>query len=202
MSGWAAVALLAHVAAAAPSYSAQSSSARLVTNLGRFLESFLGDCSSDNPDFDKASCEESAARFRSDAEGKLHRIEIESPSEQLHFAGWDEKRKAFRMHLTPFFAERGFALTVGKPTGLSAEGLPTMKNLPIWIKLPPDAEEAQFKRQLERGGVRLEILFEPKKPWVLKQKGGKGEYRGVETNLAGLRAISERGSVLAEQTYP
>ena len=76
-----------------------------------------------------------------------------------------------------------------------------MKNVPIWVKLPKGEEEFAFRRQLERGMVRLEMLVRPRKAWRMKRKDGDGDYRGVDVALVGVRVYSDHGDVLAEQTY-
>ena len=93
-------------------------------------------------------------------------------------------------------------MTVGKPERLNKEGYPVMKNIPIWVKSPDGREDFNFRRQLERGMVRLELLVKPKKAWRLKRTNGEPDYRGVAVDLVGLRIYAARGStVLAEQTY-
>lgn len=183
-------------------YSSLRESADPVSNLGRFLEKYVGDCDSDDPSFDKKGCEEQAAAEQKKHNGKLLLIEIESPGEQLQLAEWDRSRGAFRLHLTPFFGERALALTVGKPDRLSKDGLPVIKNVPIWVKLPEGETELIFRRQLERGMVRLEMLVRPRKAWRMKRKDEPGDFRGVDVALVGIRIYPLRGpGVLAEQTY-
>lgn len=189
-------------AIAAPDYGALRGSAEPVNNLGRFLERYLGDCESSDRDFDKRGCELEAQNRRKKLADHLLLLEIDSPEEQVHFAEWDRSQRAYRLHLTPFFGERALALSVGRPEKLSREGLPVVKNVPIWVKLPKGEEEVAFRRALERGMVRLELLLRPRKPWRMKRKAGDGEYRGLDVALVGLRIYPLRGQrVLAEQTY-
>jgi hypothetical protein len=105
------------------------------------------------------------------------------------------------VHLTPFFSERGLGLSVGKPSRLTSEGYPVVKNVPIWVKLPKDESEFIFRRDLERGNVKIELLVKPQRAWIMKSKTGE-VVRGAEVALAGVRVYGSRGSaVLAEQTY-
>ena len=48
--------------AASPDYASLRGSAEPVTNLGRFLEQYLGDCEGSDPAFDKKGCELEAAK--------------------------------------------------------------------------------------------------------------------------------------------
>lgn len=195
------LALVSALLVAAPSYASLKDSAEPVSNLGRFLEHYAGDCDSDDPSFDKRGCEESAAAEQKKFNGKLLVIEIE-PGEQLRFDMFDKSRGEYRLLLAPFFGERALALSVGKPDKLNKDGLPVVKNVPIWVKLPKGEDEMTFRRQLERGMVRLEMLVRPRKAWRMKRRDGDSDYRGVEVALVGIRLYSDRGQgVLAEQTY-
>jgi hypothetical protein len=187
---------------AAPNYTAQRGEAEVIPNLGRFLESYVGDCLRDDPEFNKAACESVAQNYRRTTQGKLYRVEIDDLGEMIRFSGWDSGRSASRLHLTPFFGERGLAISVGKPSGLEKGG-PVVKNVPIWVKTKGKEEEDDLRRSVDRGLVRLELLMRPGKPWVLKSKDGKDTFRGVDVTLVGLRLYATRGnSVLSEQTYP
>jgi hypothetical protein len=193
--------VVALVAVAAPGYATLKDSADPVNNLGRFLEHYAGDCDSNDPAFDKKTCEENAAAEQKKFNGKMLVIELE-PGEQLRLDMFDKNKGEYRLLLAPFFGERAMALSVGKPEKLNKDGLPVVKNVPIWVKLPKGEDEMTFRRQLERGMVRLEMLVRPRKVWRIKRKDGEGDYRGVEVALAGLRLYSDRGQgVLAEQTY-
>jgi hypothetical protein len=196
------VSLCATLAIAAPDYGSLRGNADAVNNLGRFLEQYIGDCEHSEPQFDKKGCLAETAERQKRYDGKVLVIEIDNPEEQLHFADWDNGQKAFRMHLTPFFGERALAMTVGKPDRLNKDGLPVMKNIPVWIKLPKGEQEFAFRRQLERSQVRLELLVRARKPWRIKRKEGEGDFRGLDVALVGLRVYPIRGQdVLAEQTY-
>lgn len=187
----------------APPYAAVKGEAEAVPNLGRYLELYLGDCLSDDPEFDGEGCEAKAAAFRKAHFGETITFEFEDVADILAFGGWDERRKAYRMLLTPFFSGRELALTVGQPSARRKDGLPSVPNLPIWVRLPDGEPEFTFRRKLERQMVRLEMVVAVGKPWTLRRRGGKGLYRGVETKLKAVRLVgARRGEVLAEQTYP
>jgi hypothetical protein len=186
--------------AASPSYDRVRDSAQTVSNLGRFLEEYVGDCEHDEPRFDKAGCEQKAKEARERFKGRTLMLELE-PGEQVKVAEFDKSKGMFRVHLTPFFSERGLGLSVGKPSRLTPEGYPVVKNVPIWVKLPKDESDFIFRRALERGDVRLELLVKPQRAWVMKTKTGE-VLRGAEVALVGVRVYGSRGSdVLAEQTY-
>ncbi len=196
------VALLPLVAVSAPDYATLRGQAEPVSNLGRWLEKVVGDCDHDDAGFDKKGCEEEAARVRKRYEGQPVLIELDSAEEQVHFAEWDASHNAYRLHLTPFFGERALAMTVGKPEKTNKDGLPLMKNIPIWVKMPKGESELVFKRMLERSQVRVEMVVRPRKPWRLKRKSGEGDFRGLDVALLGLRVYPIQGqNVLAEQTY-
>lgn len=183
-----------------PGYASQRDTAAPVSNLGRWLEHYVGDCDSNDPSFNKKACDDAAADEQKKLNGKLLLIEIE-PEGQVTFNDFDNQKGAYRLLLAPFFGERAVAMSVGKPEKLSKDGLPVVKNVPIWVKLPKGEEDIAFRRQLERGMVRLEMLVRPRKAWRMKRKDGDGDYRGVDVALVGLRVYSDRGDVLAEQTY-
>ena len=187
---------------AAPSFAALESQAEPIGNLGRFLEKYIGDCASDDPEFDRAQCEARAARTRATHKGRAYVLEVDDLDGVLRFAKWDKRKKAFRLHLTPFFQGRTFALTIGKPRVGKRRGLPVVSNLPIWVKLPDGEPEFIFRRTLERAQVRLKLVVELGRPWSLPRRGEKGLYRGVQAKLRGLRLVGSRSDrVLAEQTY-
>lgn len=201
MLGWIGLACTT-LAIAQAGYGAIRGQAEAVNNLGRFLESYLGDCLSDDPEFDRAGCERGARDVQKEHNGKLLRFETDDVSSQIEFGGFDEKRGAYLLRFTPFFSERGLALSSGKPASLNKDGLPIVKNLPLWVKLPPGEPEFGFRRQLERGNVRLEVLFRPNKPWLMKAKKGDEVVRGVSVELVGVRLYSGRSDgVIAEQMY-
>jgi hypothetical protein len=183
-------------------YGSLRSQAEAVKNLGRFLEGYLGDCLSDDPEFDRRGCEAKARDVQKEIGAKLLKIELEDVAEQLRLANWDDRRGAYLLHFTPFFAERGLALSIGKPSGLNKDGQPIVKNMPLWVPLPKGEAEFSFRRQLERGSVRLEMLFKPNRVWALQAKKTDPPVRGVSVDLVGLRLYSGRGDeVIAEQVY-
>jgi hypothetical protein len=189
------------ILAGAPTYGSAREGAEVIGNLGRFLESYVGDCLRDDPEFNKAQCEAVARSYRDKSQGKLFRVDVEDMNGMLQFAGWDGGRNAFRLLLTPFFGERGLAVTVGKPSTVSSSG-PVIKNMPIWVK-SETKEDGEIRRAIDRGMVRLELLMRPGKPWALKSKDGKDVFRGVDVALVGLRLYGTRANaVLSEQTYP
>lgn len=174
--------------------------AELIPNLGRFLEGYLGDCESSDPSFNRSACEAAAEKVRREQNGKLFRVELQSDPEQVEFAGWDDRRKAFRAHLTPFFGERGLAMTVGRPRKLSKEGHPILPNLPVWLKPPKGEDEFIFRRRVERGMLRLELVFRPQRAWHFAN-AAEGPIRGMAVKLVALRVYDRSGGVLAEQSY-
>lgn len=184
---------------AQPNYASARGGAEPVKNLGRFLEQYLGECESEDPSFNKSACEATAKKVQDSYRDQTLRLELEEVGDQFHLAQWDAPKNAFRVHLTPLFSERALALSVGRPTRLNDDGLPVMKNLPVWVKIPKDTPEFVFRRELERGQVRLELLFKPKGPWRLKRKGDT-DIRGAEVALVGLR-LYRGDTVIAEQTY-
>ncbi len=198
---WATLAVSA-AAAGAPSYAAVAEDARIINNLGRFLEAYVGDCLSDAPEFDREGCEAQAAAVRKAKRGTRYRVEVDDLTGKVRFNGWDKRRKAFRLLLTPFFEDRNLALTTQKPRARKADGLPVVKNLPIWVKVPDGEAEFAFRRRLERGMVRVELVVTPGAPWAIKRRDGEGWFRGVSAKLLGLRVVGLRtDAVLAEQTY-
>jgi len=193
--------VFAAVAIASPGYAEARGQAGVVKNLGRFLEGYVGDCGSDDPEFNRGACEANAADVRKEQGGKLMRLEIDDPSAVLVFSGWDERRAAFRLHFTPFLSDRGVGFSSGKPTGLTPADQPIVKNIPLWVTVPKGEPEAGFRRQLERGMVRLEIVFRPGKIWAMPSKKGDAPVRGVAVELVGVRIYARGDQVLAEETY-
>lgn len=185
---------------AGTSYDGVLKKAERITNLGRFLEEYVGECESTEPTFDRAGCETRAQQTRSEYRGRTLVVEVGDASERVAFGGWDERRGAYRLLLTPFFSERALGLSVGKPR-LSGSGAPVVKNIPIWVPRPKDEPDFGFRRQLERGMVRLELVVRPQGAWRLRGKGD-ATVRGAEVSLLGIRVYASRGQrILAEQTY-
>ncbi|MBI4820085.1 MAG: hypothetical protein HY791_27665 [Deltaproteobacteria bacterium] len=175
--------------------------AESISNLGRFLEQYLGICSdNEDPLFDYKGCEQQTEEGRKRKFGKLHKVEVQTEPEQVQFAGWDQKKQAYRIHLTPFFTERGLGLSAGKPEPRASDGLPSVKNVPIWVKGPGGNDDFAARRELERGMLRLEVFFKPGQPWALRKRGEAGSYRGASMSLVKIRVYGSRG-LLAEQSY-
>src|SRR5689334_14904169 len=86
----------------APSFSTLRDTASPISNLGRWLEHYVGDCDSNDPSFDKKGCETQAAEAQNKLNGKLLLLEIE-PGEQLVFNEFDNAKGAYRLLLAPFF---------------------------------------------------------------------------------------------------
>jgi hypothetical protein len=182
-------------------YDRARDTAQSVSNLGRFLEEYVGDCEHDSPGFDKHGCETKAQSARERYRGRTLMMEVEGSSDQISVAEFDKGKNMFRVHFTPFFSERGLGMSVGKPSRLTSEGYPVVKNVPIWVKLPKGETEFIFRRALERGNVRIELLIKPQRAWIMKSRAGEN-VRGADVALVGVRVYGGRGSeVLAEQTY-
>src|SRR5688500_17789106 len=94
------------LAVSSPSYATLRGSAEQVTNLGRFLERYLGDCDSDDPSFDKRTCETAAFDVQKKYDGKVLAIDVEDVEGLLTLAEFESAKNAYRLHLTPFFGER------------------------------------------------------------------------------------------------
>lgn len=188
------------LAVSSSGYADKRASATPINNLGRFLEGYVGDCESDEPTFDKNGCEAAAAAQQKKLNGQIHVMEVESPGDHVVVAAWEAGRQAFRLHVTPFFSERGLALSGGRPEKLNADGMPIVKNVPVWVTLPKGVPEFSFRRDLERGKFRMELLMRPRRAWRIK--GKEGPMRGADVDVVGVRIMDERtGEILAEQTY-
>ena len=175
--------------------------AKPVPNLGRLLAGYVGECDAGEVADGRQACRRSVRRFRRDWRGQLARVTIEEPADVVRFVGFDRRKKAFRLNLVPFFAARGFGMSVGRPRRINGQGQPVMRNLPLWVKLPEDRPPFVFRRDLERGMVRLELVVVPKKTYRVR-RAGKTPVRGLEVALKGLRLVGARsGEVLVEQTY-
>ncbi|MBI2372567.1 MAG: hypothetical protein HYV07_01080 [Deltaproteobacteria bacterium] len=175
--------------------------AETVPNLGRFLEQYLGVCGdNEDPLFDYKTCEREAAEARSRRSGKVLKVEVQTESDQVQFAGFDQKKQAYRIHLTPFFTERGLGLSAGKPEARASDGLPSVRNVPVWVKVANGQDDFSVRRELERGMLRLEVFFKPGQPWALRKRGEAGSYRGASMSLVRIRVHGSRG-LLAEQSY-
>ena len=69
------------------------------------------------------------------------------------------------------------------------------------MNLPSDTPAFIFRRNLERGMVRLELVVVPKASYRVRRKGDE-PVRGLDVALEGLRLIDARsGAVLVERTY-
>ena len=191
------------IVSATTAFDALLAEAKPVPNLGRLLAGYVGDCApKGGQDRVQRACRRAVQRFQRDWSGRLIRVEIEDPGHVLHFVGFDRRKEAFRLNLVPFFPARGLGMSVGRPRRINSEGLPVMRNLPLWVKLPEDQPPFVFRRDLERGMVRLELVVVPKKAYRMR-RAGKAPVRGLEVTLKGLRLVGARsGEVLMERTYP
>ena len=185
----------------APGYAELSKDAERVANLGRLHEAYHEDCEVDTPGFDKAGCDRRAALAQREANGQLLEVEVDDLGGILAFAGWDQRKQAFRLHLVPLFDERGLGMSVGRPRKADAQGRPVLDNIPIWVQKPQGEPELLFKKRLQRGMVRLTMLVRPKRAWRMKRREGD-DMRGMEVELVALRLLAARGgATLAEETY-
>ena len=182
-------------------YRTQLEGAERVPNLGRFLETYLGDCTSEDPSFDKKACNEAAAQVQKDQNGKVFVFEVADATTMFQLKGFDKQRGIYRVAVTPFFSERALAMSVGKPQLMNADGFPVVKNVPLSVKMPEGETEFTFKRRLERGQVTVEIMFRPKGPWTMKRKT-QPDLRGLSVQLVGIRLTQSPGeTIIAEETY-
>lgn len=188
---------------ASAGYEALLADAEPVSNVGRFLEDYVGNCNpKDAPkDFDKAACLQRVKAAQKSYRGKKLVIELTDVREQLKFGSWDARKKAYRLLLTPMFSERSFGLSIGRPKRLNKAGLPVVRIVPVWVERPDGEPDFIFKNTLKRGMVRLELVVIPRKTWMFRRKN-EDPLAGVEVKLLGLRLYEARGSkLLAEQTY-
>lgn len=177
--------------------------AETIDNLGRWLTDYVGDCASAEAPTarDRRVCRSRVARFRKKWRGKLVRVTLDEPVDLLTLEAFDQRKKAFRVNLLPFIAARGIGMSVGRPRRLDAEGRPVVGHLPLWVRLPEDTPAFVFRRNLERGMVRLELVVVPKGAYRMR-RAGQAPVRGLEVTLKGLRLVRARsGDVLAEQTF-
>jgi hypothetical protein len=189
------------MALASSPYERAKESAQVVRNLGRFLEEYVGDCEHDEPTFNKVACESTAKKARDRYGSGTLVIEIEDVAELIRVQSFDAARQTFQLLITPFFSERGLGMSVGKPTRLTPEGFPVVKNVPVTVRLPKGEQDFVFRRQLDRGMVKLELLVRPKNAWRMTKRDGEA-VRGAEVALVGVRVYGSSGNgLLAEQTY-
>ena len=198
-----AILLLSFVFSATGSYDSLRSRAEPITNLGRFLEAVVGDCASVDPAAggDRRACKARVRRAQNDYRGRLMRVQVDEVASAMSLAGYDERKEAFRVDLIPFFSARGFGMSVGKPKRLNRDGLPVMRKLALWVKLPADTPAFVFRRNLERGMVHLELVVVPENAYRML-RAGRDPILGLEVALKGLRLVGARsGEVLAEHVY-
>lgn len=196
---WAALMLLV----SGSSYEGLAARARTVPNFGRMLEAFVGQCDRGDVEagFDKKRCQQDVEQTRRSMSGRLMRVVIDDPGPNMALAGFDSRKGAFRVDIVPFFQARGMGLSVGRPQRLNDQGLPVMRHLPVWVKLPEDTPTFIFRRNLERGMVRLELVIVPKAAYRIRRQG-REVVRGLEVDLKALRVVGARnGEVLAEHIY-
>lgn len=188
--------------AAASPYERIQARATSVPSLGRWLKDYLGECPRGaTQKAERAACLAEARRFRRSWGGQALQFTVEEPADVLSVVGFDQRKKAFRLNLIPFFSARGFGLSVGRPRRLTGDGRPVMRHWPLWVRLPEDTPPFVFRRNLERGMVQLELVVVPKVPYRLR-RSKRTPIRGLEVTLRGLRLVQARsGDVLAERTY-
>jgi hypothetical protein len=193
---WAFLPLL--VSASLGGFDSVAQGAAPVSNLGRFLEAYVGDCESEAPDFDRTACENRAKDERKSWNGKTLRIEFQDVGNEIRFKGWDARQNAYRLDLTPVFSERGLALSFSQPRKLNSEGFPIVKIIPVWIPKPEAGADFVFERNLDRAFFRIVALVQPQGVW--RFSAPTGAVRGAHVKLLAYQLRALRGdAVLVEK---
>ena len=149
-------------------FDAMRQSAEPVGGLGAFLSRYVGQCSQDV--LDGAECQQHAARFRSQAQGKKYYTVVSEESAQVSVGRMDGDD--VDLLVTPFFGAANSALTQGAPRKTDARGNPVLPFLQVKAKVPEGMNAAQLKRLVSIRAVRLEVVFTPQGLWTLPKPGG------------------------------
>ncbi len=156
--------------------------------LGEFLQKYVGDCGS----VPNRECEQRATATRAALTGTKFFVSLDDSGQGLIQARtFDDATRSFVMTLTPFFAASEYAVTQGAPKALDRDGNPLVQLLTLHGTAPDGWSMSTLRRQLDSGGLRLEVVFTPVGLWQLKTKGGK-VLRGVKARIDGLAIFVRR----------
>lgn len=177
-----------------------SQSATRVDNLGRYLDAYVGDCQGNSdPEFDSAACHKKAAGVRSQEKGRRLWVEVDDLEGLIQYRGLDKRKSAYRFDLTPIFAPRSVAMSIGVPKRLDSDGQPRIRQRVLYVPQTSALPERLMRSMVRRGGFRLELVVEVKRGWQLKR--GRHQALGMATELLALRLSDNRGDVLLEESY-
>lgn len=187
-------------AAGADDFDRAWAEAEEVSRLEAFLDETVGDCEKvPNKDGARRACEREAQSVRRERSGKVFAVRFDDLASRLSDFGFDRKKKQYRVLLTPVFGAGGLGLTLGAPLRLDGAGHPIVRRLPVWLTKPSDVPEPFFRRDVERGLLRMELLFEVERAWRMQRAGHV--VRGLSVRLRGLR-LRTRSDVIAETLSP
>lgn len=172
---------------ARPSFDALKAKATPISDLGHFLETYVGDCK--NP-LEKRECEKNAATHRKAMRGHLLYAMLPDRMSRLLRLGRDLGGGRVRIMVTPMFGASGYGLTRGRPHHLDRGGHPRVGLLPITGHLPDGMDLRSLNLAIQTENVRIELLFVPRRPWHLHGHGHSVE--GVSATFKGLRISSAR----------
>ena len=189
--------LLAGPGWAEPSpFQAAWDAAEPIEALGRFLGATVGRCAGLEGSAIRR-CRADADRARAEASGAVRALRVTRPRGLLGTPSFDPERGRWRVRLTPIFSAEGLGLTVGRPLRLDREGRPVVRTIDLWVDKPSGLPDFVFRRDVERGIVRLQVLVKLGEPWALKRRG-RAPARGLSTRLVGYR-LTHRSTVLGER---
>ncbi len=168
-----------------------------VSNLAVFLDSYLGDCTSELAG--GGDCIRLAKQFRSGAGSKkFYMIITEESASMLSFGGVNPSNNQVTINLTPFFPASKFALTMNAPTKTDANGNPVLPYFPIFGTVPESLNASMIGRLVNSRQLRVQVIFTPTGEWVLPKKGG-GKIRGVKAKFEAIKVTFGRtGDDIAE----
>jgi hypothetical protein len=177
-------------AEAPKAFAALRDSAEAVDSLTTFLDRYVGHCT--DP-FEKAACESNARKARQQMTGRaFYAVLGERASRMLRAGAFNPSGGTFRIDLTPFFEAGDFALTLGAPIGVDAEGRPRIPLLPMPAAMPGGSLPMDMERLLRSGALRVHLVFKPLGIWSLPARAGGPKLEGVKAKFLAVRIVNGR----------
>lgn len=175
----------------APDFEALKKSAEAVESVPKAISIVVGNCDAEDIG-DRIDCQENVKKQKKELMGKrlyLYLGAVEAT--QLKYEGERSDGKVRVVWTAPIFdAGRGLALTVGKPSKVSAAGGLVIRPTILDGKLADGILDSEIPRLVRTGQVAVELVGKFKSPWALSGKGRK--MQGAEFAPDAIRLSNAR----------
>lgn len=182
---------------ARPSFDALAARATKVTDLGHFLDDYVGDCAGAS---DRRACERTARQHRRKLAGHLYYTRLPDGMSRLLRVGRPLGGGRIEILLTPMFGGSGYGLTRGRPHSLDRAGNPRVALMPMVGHVPSGMNRQSVDLAVQTENVDMELIFRPGRVWHLSRHGHHAA--GVSARFAGFRVKDARtGGVIVARVF-